>query len=87
MGECKEVNPNIFKCFHALGLVFHKVLNNWAKNVNNKTCSNWVFFRLLEIFFNTNIKSVLTFSNWKFEAQIMIKRVVKSQIHNLIIDH
>jgi hypothetical protein len=26
------------KCFHALGLVAHKVLNSWAKSVNNKTC-------------------------------------------------
>jgi hypothetical protein len=77
------VHVNLFglKCFHALGLVSHKVLNSWAKSVNNKTCLNWVFLKLLQIFLNTNIKSVFTFFNLK------LKRMVKSQIDNLIIDH
>jgi len=75
--KCGRVNFNILKWF-SLG-----VLNIWDKNIDYKWCPNWTIFRPLHFFWNANIKNWFT---WRFEGQIMPKRVVGNQSISLICD-
>lgn len=63
------------------------VLNIWNKNINIKPCSNWTFFKLLNFFWTIDIESGLSFFILKFEVQGISKRMIESQIYNLIPNH
>ncbi len=64
------------KCFHALGLVSHKVLNSWAKSLNNKTCLNWIFLNCCN-FFETQISKVSShFPIWSSKEWSRVKLTI-----------
>jgi hypothetical protein len=71
--KCGRTNLNILKWF-SLG-----VLNLWDKNIDYKWCPNWIIFRPLEESWSANIKNWFTLFIWRFEGQIMPKRVVGNQ--------
>jgi hypothetical protein len=48
---------------------------------------NWAFFRPLEEFWKLNIESKVISHIWRFETQVMAKRMVNNQIGKKIPHH
>ncbi len=58
-------------------------LNFWDKSVNNKWCSNQVFFKPLERSSSENNENGFIFSIWIFKVQVMAKRMYVNQTRKL----
>jgi len=71
--------PNGLPTLTLGNLKFHSVVF-WDKNANSKKCANWAFWKPFKRSWNLNIENGFTFFIWIFKAQIVIKRMIKSQI-------